>query len=98
MNNYERALEAVADAIVKQAEQENKPEALLLLAQAAAAIVAADKMASGNLVDPTGHIEEMMRGNRLTVNVESKGQIIPAGGYQVKSFAEMRFPLTNRFG
>ena len=79
MNNCERALAAVADAIVKQADRADKPEELFLLAQAAAAIVAADKMASGNLVDPTGHIEEMMRGNRLTVNVESKGQIIPAG-------------------
>lgn len=52
MNNCEKALAAVADAIARQAEHESKPEGLLLLAQAAASITEADKMVSGNLVKP----------------------------------------------
>ena len=52
MNSCDKALEAVANGIVKRMERECTAEELLLMAQAAATITSADKMASGNLVEP----------------------------------------------
>lgn len=52
MKNCDKALEAVANGIVKRMERECTAEELLLIAQAAAAITHADKMASGELVKP----------------------------------------------
>lgn len=81
VNNCEKALAAVADAIARQAEHESKPEGLLLLAQAAASITEADKMVSGNLVKPLGATYRATSddGSRLVPKGEVKGQVIPSG-------------------
>lgn len=64
MKNCDKALEAVANGIVKRMERECTAEELLLIAQAAAAITQADKMASGNLVKPFTEKSNSSRSNR----------------------------------
>lgn len=79
MNNYEKALEAVANGIIKRMERECTAQELFVIAQAAAAIVSADKMASENLVQP---LTEKTDNEALRLNPKDAGimgAIIPAG-------------------